>query len=354
MRRSLAGPLALVLLGVLFLIINFRYDGLSWNIVSTLFRFWPLALVAVGLSIVISSQREGPVNVVGWVFVALLAMLIIAVVAAPGRFERWGAGDLVDRSYASTLEENQAADAEVRIDLDSATVSVTGGGESLFAADAHYSPKQGPYELAREWVGKTIRLNYRRVRRNHGFIFTTLRERHNITLGTVPMKLEARTGSGRMDVRPGSTPLRELDLRAGSGQVAVGMDQTNASTCDHLRAEVGSGELTVRGYGKLKSNAAELRVGSGSISLETDTLMPGDNDLRIEVGSGVARVSLPAGAAYRVRGNIGSGSIRIGGVRYSRRDFDRQGIIESPGYGNAASRIEIVVRVGSGSVDISF
>lgn len=353
MRRSLAGPLILILLGVLFLLMNLGYNGLTWGVFPALLRFWPLILVAIGIGIALTAQRGASSHIVGWVFVALLVILIIAAVASPRTFERWGSSAVVSRSFSTTAEENRATEAEINLSTGSAQVAVTGGGESLFTANARYESRRGDYKLGREWIGKTLRLDYHRDARNSWGWFDFTPERHDVSLGETPMGLSIRVGSGKVDLRPGSTPLKELELSAGSGQVAAEMENANAVTCSSLRADVGSGRLSIREFGNLRSGSAELRVGSGTILLETGLLMKGENVARITVGSGHARVILPAGTAYRIKGSIGSGSVRVNGTSHSGRDLNRMGAIESPGYSNAPTRIEIIVQVGSGFVEVS-
>jgi len=72
-RPSLVGPLILIAVGIL-LLLN-QAGRLPWTVWGTLWRFWPVILVLVGLEVLIGAGRSTAWYIVG---------LVIAVVVLGG------------------------------------------------------------------------------------------------------------------------------------------------------------------------------------------------------------------------------------------------------------------------------
>lgn len=353
MRRSMAGPVFLVLLGVLLLLANM--GRISWTVFPAALRFWPLFLVVLGLSIIVSSRTGMGGSLVGWTFVALLALILIVSLAFPGSLNRgpWSA-EMVDETFATTDEENRAASARVELDLGAARATIEGGAPGIFEAHAHYSRVRGPFELERRASAGELDLRYARRDGWTGVPFLFQPERHEIRLGSVPTELEIGIGSGDVNLRPEGTPLRGMEIRAGSGSVAAEFTSQNLMPGGTVRVNVGSGRCTLKGFGFLQAADMDVDVGSGTVVLQASTMPRPQTRIRVHVGSGRLRLELPAGVAYRVQGEIGSGSLRIGDERYNDRELDRGAVIQSPGFDAAGSRVEVIIDVGSGEAEILF
>ena len=72
-RRSIVWPVILITIGVIFLLQNFGL--LSWSIWGSLWRWWPIILILVGLELFLGGAGRG---LVGLLVVALLALVAVS------------------------------------------------------------------------------------------------------------------------------------------------------------------------------------------------------------------------------------------------------------------------------------
>ena len=94
-RRSVVWPSILIGLGIILLLQNFGL--LSWSMWASLWRFWPLILVLIGLELFLQGSARA---LVGLLLGALLVLALVAVAttsmvdsrAMSGR-ARWGSSD---------------------------------------------------------------------------------------------------------------------------------------------------------------------------------------------------------------------------------------------------------------------
>lgn len=352
MRRSVAGPILLVMIGILLLLNNFGV--VPWGVWPALLRFWPVILIVVGLGIAFSYRTGESRNWIGWLVAGAVALLIGLAVAFPARLERAVGSNMVDEQFVTSAEENRASRAEVEIEAGSARLEVAGGGTAAFSANAHYDRSRGAYELVRSLSGDLLRVQYRRQPGNFGWRWGGFEpERHQVTLGRIPAALRVSLGSGDAVIRPAMTPLTDLRLDVGSGSIQADFVEGTPEGCRLVRAETGSGSLRMSGFGRLGAGEVDVHIGSGQARLESGPLAAVSGRIRLEIGSGTSYVVLPVGTAYSLKGDIGSGSVSVGGKRYRSEDFEH-GPIQSEGYAGAGQRIELVIELGSGTVNISF
>lgn len=352
MRRSVAGPVLLVLIGILLLLNNFGV--VPWGVWPALLRFWPVILIVVGLGIAFSYRTSEPRNWIGWLVAGAVALLIGLAVAFPARLERAVGSNMVDEQFVTSAEENRASRAEIEIEVGSARLDVAGGGTAAFSANAHYDRSRGAYELVRSLSGDVLRVQYRRQPGNLGWRWGSFEpERHQVTLGLIPAALRVNLGSGEAVIRPALTPLTDLRLDVGSGSIQADFAEGAPAGCRVVRAQAGSGSLRLTGFGRLGAEEVDVHIGSGQARLESGPLAATSGRIRLEIGSGTAHVVLPAGTAYLLKGNVGSGSVSVDGKRFRSEDFEH-GPVQSENYASAEQRIELIIELGSGTVDIRF
>ncbi len=71
-----------------------------------------------------------------------------------------------------------------------------------------------------------------------------------------------------------------------------------------------------------------------------------------EVGSGRLELTVPEDVGLSIEPTIRSGSLQVGGRRYGRDDFNAGQRWVSENYAIATHRIDMVVRVGSGRIEV--
>ena len=136
------------------------------------------------------------------------------------------------------------------------------------------------------------------------------------------MAVQVSTGAGSIRVRGLSGPLH---LAVTSGSIAM-TDVTGP-----VWADAGSGSVTGSGPGP---EALQAVIGSGSLQLGLEAL---PRDLTVAIGSGSAKVVVPAGSRMRVLGDAGSGVLRL-----------------PPGLADASARATLTATIGTGVVDVVY
>ena len=355
MRRSVVGPLLLVLVGTILLLNNFGL--IPWSIWPQLLRLWPLALVFIGISMVVSHIESGKYHKIGqWVLGGLIVVAIIFVIAYPQAVTKITDTEpvnMVDKTFS--LPADSLKEADVRLEIGAGKATVKGNGWELISIDAHYNAAKGDFILEK-FGGPdsgTIRY-YRKDKENSWFNLGFDQEEHNITLGNVPIALNLDLGSGEVQFTPDGLKLRDVMLEVGSGFIDINAENMglNPAECQQLKVDVGSGRITAYGFGNFGAHQLDIEVGSGTGHFETDVFPSGLVKGNIDVGSGTVRLVLPRTVGIRLLGSIGSGGVIIDGRRYDDDYFDDGGAYVSENYDTASDKLDLRVDIGSGRIEI--
>lgn len=344
-RNSLFWPMVFIGIGVMALLGNMGV--LSRANFVVLFRLWPLALIMIGLDILFGRRWPAIGALIGLATVALAIVLMLV-----GPSMGWS-DDREAKTDVFVAEIGAANSARINLDLSSAptTVSALGDSDDLIEADLTY---EGEIKFnVRGEQEKTVNLSQRG---DWGFgwfdWFDEDDELHwDIALSSrLPLELEIDAGSGSSTLDLHRLQLTELKLDVGSGSVRADLPATG----ERYDAQVdgGSGSCTLNLAGGADVNL-EADTGSGSVKIEI-----GDESnvvLRLDSGSGSVTIDVSSDAAVRVDvRDSGSGSVRLpSALERVRRGDDDEGVWETPGFEDAAYRIEIIVDdLGSGSVTV--
>ena len=291
-RGSLMGPVVLIGAGIIFLLNNLGL--LSWMIWDTLWRLWPVLLIAIGLDILVGRR-----SIWGSALVALLlvAGLIGAIV--------WSSvlpvtGDtLTSETIRQPLQGATQAEVEIHFgagrlhldalpedaDLIQGRIGLTGREEVV--SDFRISGDTAHYELRsrNRWTMPTTSL---------------WRDDKSWDLGLnrdVPIDLRIDTGAGETTLDLAQLNLSALDVNCGVGQTTIILPRR------------------------------------GQLAAEIDT------------GIGEVRITIPAGMAARVNVDTGIGGVTVDG------DLQRSGdVYSTTDYGSAIERVELEVDGGIGSI----
>jgi N-terminal domain of toast_rack, DUF2154 len=324
-RRSIAGPVILIALGLIFLIWNFRPGFDPWWI---LWHYWPLILIFVGLGKIWDSYwgKEHPpgsaaISGVSVAWIALLALFVAALWHGgifangsrgdEGRWGRWGRdfgrdwgrdwGDHGNAQHTTKAVELEGAKSvSVHVQMPAGQLRLDGGANELLDADFRYDQWQGDPQV-----------NYT-VADGHGDL--EISQQHNGPQygnryddwklqfgGAAPINLKLDMGAGQAEVRPNGLDLSQLNIQMGAGQ----------------------------------------------LDLDLSGLKPDNLRVDVEGGAGQARIRLPKDEGVRVFASGGIGSVNAEGLT-------RQGdAYVNAAYGKTANNIEMNVHGGVGEIDLT-
>lgn len=293
-RHGVVGPLILIGLGVWFLLSNLGV--VSWDIWRTIWRLWPLVLIAVGLDILLGRRS---------VWLSLAAVLVVlAIGSAAVLFILPGIGARVPASVEQINQPLQgAAEADVQIRFGAGRLSLQSGAESdqLITGTAELGPQE------------QISQDYRRDGDTVTYVLRSL-------------------GVGAPFVAGPNGPDNTWDLRM------------NPDIPARLSVDLGAGTSTVD-LSRLRVHDFQLHGGVGTVTLT----MPrrGQCSARINGGIGEATVIIPSGVAADIRVEGGLGGVSVDG------DFQRgEDRYTSPDFLTAEDRVEMRITGGVGHVTI--
>lgn len=312
-RGGLVTPLALIALGVVFLLSNLGY--LAWSPWEAVSRLWPLLIVAAGLDLLLG--RGSPVG--PWTIFGLLMLVALLVAAgsvgswllAPQRVVGWTtngpevmlAGPVSSESFNQPLEGAQRADVTLSFGAGNLTIAAQNDPSGLIegtvtryqgerlSRDAHNQGDALFFEMHDEKVPFSIGDNHGMRGEDRGW---------DLQLNpTVPMRLRVDTGVSQAKLDLEQLKLTDLTVHTGVGKTNLTLPQS------------GQFQATVEG------------------------------------GVGETVVLIPQGMAARIRVDTGLGSSDVMG------NFQRQGnSYVSPGYEGAGNRVDLTVKGGIGKITV--
>lgn len=290
--RSVVGPVILILIGVIFLANNLGFMG--WDVWSTLWRLWPVLLIAAGVDIMFGRNH----NWGGWV----AAGLVVAVVA----------GTLIF-APVFVVESGRESVQQIAEPVGSAT-----------RAQVEIAPGIG-HLVVREARDGTL-LAEGQIERFQG---EQLRVSHSGT-----------GGSARLSIKSGGVNAIPVNFN-GSRRWEIGLNGSLPIDLD-LELGVGRSDLDLT-----RLNLSELKVNTG-VGETTITLpVTGRFPARIEAGVGKSTIIIPRELGARIQISQGLGAINLqGGFRSDG------GTKETLDYATAQSRVELRINGGVGAVDV--
>jgi len=292
-RVSLVGPVILIGIGVIWLLNNMGL--LAWSVWETIFRLWPILLIAAGLEIILNRLS---------VWGSLLALVLTVAILAGAL---WLLGPYVGTERAVAGEEVRqalggATQAEVVIEPGVGSLHVEALPESTNLVEGVIRVGRGQ-RVKRDFAiaGKTATLTLRSGGEVIGPFFWWGDQR-NWELGLapeVPLELEVSFGVGRADIDLTGLTVSNLKVSMGVGQTIV----------------------TLPSEGRFQAKI------EGAIG-ETIVVIPAGMAARIHVNTGLAARGLPA-------------------------SFQRQDdVYTSPGYASADDRVDLEVGQAIGQITI--
>ena len=296
-RSGLVGPAVLIGLGLVFLANNLGWLG--WEVWDTLWRLWPVLLIAVGLDLLIGRRS------------ALGSMLIVVVVLGVVGLAVWWSGTVGTRIVSYTGETiaqslDGAARADVEIGMGAGTLRLRALGESnaLIEGTVQQLPRE---QLSRSFTvdGDTAIFKLRSVGPSSWIFPPTTQRFDDVT----------------------------WDM------------QLNQNVPMHLKVDTGAGTATLD-LSRLHVDDLQANIGVGTTTLT----LPAQGRMQAQINGGVGSTTIiiPAGVEARITASAGLGSVNVPSGYQQLQDK----VYRSPGYDTAANRIDMQVNGGVGSITI--
>jgi hypothetical protein len=304
-RPGLVGPILLIVIGLNLLLSTLGLLQVSW---WELWRLWPLILVLLGLDI-LSRHSRGASAAVAVVSLALVAGLFYLLATSPEPLRpvlATGTGSLVVHPVAEDLGEARRAEVDIRMGVGELHLSALGDSPHLLEGQLNYPERHG-------------------------------------SAPHVSYRLDGDVGHLSLESRSRQAWIVPFSGSPGGESWTVGLSrQVPLSINLHAGASTSVLDLT-------SLQLTELRVKAGVGRVEVQFPAEGDRmAARVEGGVGEVLLRIPRSVAARIRIEGGLGSRQIDG-RFTQVDGK---IFESSGYDTAASRLEIVIEGGVGSLRV--
>jgi hypothetical protein len=299
-RRLPIGPLALVVLGGLLLLNNLGV--LSWDVWTTVGRFWPLVLVLFGLQALVTGRLD---------WASLVGLLcIFGLISLGSHFvaSRPGPAALGDSQHYLVQQPLAGAQrAVVKLAFGGGALQVSSGAAPGLLADAELSSGRAP---------------------------------------GLSTDFQVQDGVGRLALRPMLEREAQLGFPFGGGEAEQLAVRLATGLPLSLDLEAGGGEATL----DLRDlTVPSLRYSTGATRSRLVLPATGATQATIQAGAAALTIELPPGVAAR---------IRTGGSGLSNLDVDQARFPATPsGYAStdfeqAANRVDLTLHAGLAQVII--
>jgi hypothetical protein len=332
--RSLFGPVILIALGVYFLLSNLGMLATpNWTAV---FQLWPLWLIFIGVNIIVKSAPR-PFGtflsmMVGITAVAIMGYVLFFADDNPllARLNVPGDAEIHIETLSYHPEEISRADIELVLSSAGADINKLEDSNDLLA---------GTVSTTGEVVFETIESG------NQATVFLDSRTADGFNWLN-PSNWRSSAQLSRWQI--GLSPQIDIDLKIDAASGSTSADLTGLTlTFLHIDSASGRFDLTLpEGEYDIDYNAAS---GSSTIVFPEN----GRFFVNLDGASGHIALHIPDGMEARVEVEEGSGRFAPDG-RFELISGERNGdgVWETGGFDDAANRIELAIKVASGSVSI--
>lgn len=296
-RPGLVGPILLISIGVLLLLNTLNV--LPWGIWGTLWRFWPVLLILLGLEVLFGRRsRVGSLLVLVVAAIAIIAVILLSLtpaVFATRTGER--------QTISQPLGDVKRADVTISFGVGRATLHRLADSPNLMEGTIENAP------------GRRVETDW---------------------------QVSGESGSLRIhDEGPGINFFPFVGSQFDSDW-DIGLNDT-VPLALHLSTGVGQATLDLTG---LQVTRLELNTGVG----QTLLTLPNEGRLDVDIRGGVGEtvITVPRGLAVRIRASQGLGNVSV-----DVPDVSHEGEVwVSRNYDTAESRAEIRISSGVGNISV--
>lgn len=293
-KKTSFAPLILVALGIIFLLNNFGL--LPWNIWLSLWRFWPVLLILIGLEIFFGRSAS-------WKTFAILFLLIFIIPIL--LFLNPFGGNPFTTSKIQIDEELAAnVKAKVTIDLPAVNLKVSSlatDSSKLVQGTLDYSSTAPTPLIAKNSDQNTFFFNISQPSSQQ-----------------IPL-----LGSFRNEIKLSLSNLISFDLALKTAAANMNFDLSGLNV-ENIQIESTAGNLYLKfpSHGETKTT---IKAGASSVTLE----IPNNLSTKIKITGGPKNISFPK-ERFEQKGEF-----------YQSKDFDK-----------AKTKTEIEIQIGAGNITI--
>lgn len=292
--RGVTGAILLIGLGTAILLSNLGVIAFDW---FTLWRFWPVALILVGLDLLLGRSLLGSLTAAALGLAIVAGVLYFASTASP---ERPFVGSTITREVAHPLGGADSLDAEL----------VFGAASARIDADAPGGQAVAGVYRTRERLAME---EYYEVRDGRGTFTFVQNENEEF----------AWLGAGFVG---------DLDLSL-TDEVPV-----------DLRITTGAGDTRL-GLSGMQLSSLDMTTGAGNVELT----LPEEGDYAVTISGGVGNFEIDVPPGLEARVEIDGMAVRELPDRFTKL---QDGVWATAGYDSATDRATIRVSAGMGNVTI--
>jgi hypothetical protein len=314
--RSIFWPVLLIGFGVIWLMANLgMLPGWSW---TSLWRLWPLFLIAIGLDLLIA-RRSAIVGAI--VALATLALIVVVILAGGLLGYSRSSIEVITEDFSEALGVAETAEIELDLSVGPTTIYTLDDEDLLFEAEVTHI---GEMEfLVSGSQTRMIRLDEEQVHVEFNWLDLVEQDDLQWIIGItplIPVSLQVDGGVGEAELDLGDLILEDLSINVGVGDLMLSLP--GSEDVYEVRIDGGVGETEV----KIARGASVILTINGSV--------------------GDVRVDIPSNAEVRVDASVGVGNVRLPSrfMQVSGADSDfigESGVWETSGYEGADQNITI-------------
>ena len=238
-RRLVAAPIwgiFLLFLGIIFLLQTL--DVLPWNLWGTLWRFWPVLIIVIGLGILLRRYN-----------IWLVSLLIAVIFGGCLGLAIWQHGlslpaDVTTESYTAPLDDMELAEVNIDFTAGSITIgSLPPGSTNFVEADYGVRGRRATMEVDFEKRGGEGRLDLTTINQSfwgEGSIVWTV----NLS-GKIPLFLNIQLSASNAELDLSQLRVAELDLDVDAGNCQLTMPSSAGQSYVNIESNAANVEITV-------------------------------------------------------------------------------------------------------------
>lgn len=345
-NRSFFWPIVLIGVGVVWLLANLGFlRGLAW---TSIWRLWPILLIAVGLDLIFGRHSPWLGALVG---AAALALVIAVLYLQPSVLSK-PSQEIVESHFLEAVDGAESAWMHINFSVGASSISAAQDEDTLVEAFlTHVGDVQ--FQVSGE-AERRITLEQEDVEfdvQPFDFMDVSRDLRWQIFINeNLPTDLVVEGGVGHTMLDLSQIELTSLSMEVGVGDVDLVLPTSEETYEAKVKGGVGKVGIQVRPAAQV-----DLDIEGGVGSIDIDIEEAADVDAYIRGGVGKLTLELPQNAAVRLEADADLGRIRLPSWMTSvSRDPSEGGwsVWETAAYETAEKRILIRYEGGLGSLTI--
>jgi hypothetical protein len=213
-------------------------------------------------------------------------------------------GEMVTVNDSRPLGREKALDSQVNFPIGSLEITGENKTQSLYSYDLEYDKNSYRPEIHYNESpgGEEGRLSFR-LENNDEYILRGQHQNTRLRLAfnnSIPLKLRIESGVGNARLSLSGLKISRLNLTSGVGGAKISAYDPNPISCELLSIETGVGAIEAVGLGNMNFRNLEFEGGVGSAKLDFSGEWKQDANIRLQIGVGGVKVSLPRELGVKV------------------------------------------------------